>query len=107
MALFDVKNITKQQLQSLIDNKVFENIWEMDNYRELIQIAYDNMLGDCFGFMVEHEGAAIFANSQETSEFIKKRKKEILKYLSLYRCLQVLRLGVVVKCPLLKRRLIF
>ena len=25
MALFDVKNITKQQLQSLIDNKVFEN----------------------------------------------------------------------------------
>ncbi len=65
--------------RTLYEHKVFENIWEMDNYRELIQIAYDNMLGDCFGFMVEHEGAAIFANSQETSEFIKKRKKEWIK----------------------------
>lgn len=61
------------------EHKVFENIWEMDDYKELIQIAYDNMLGDCFGFMVEHEGAAIFANSQETSGFIKMRKKEWIK----------------------------
>ena len=65
--------------RTLYEHKVFENIWGMDNYRELIQIAYDNMLGDCFGFMVDEEGAAIFANSQETSEFIKKRKKEWIK----------------------------
>ena len=58
---------------------VFENIWAMDNYKELIQIACENMLGDYFGFMVEDEGAAIFANSQETPEFIKKRKKEWIK----------------------------
>lgn len=58
---------------------VFEYIWEMDNYKELIQIACENMLGDYFGFMVEDEGAAIFANSQETPEFIKKRKKEWIK----------------------------
>ena len=58
---------------------MFETIWEMDGYKELIQIAYENMLGDYFGFMVEDEGAAIFANSQETSELIKKRKKEWIK----------------------------
>lgn len=61
------------------EHKVFETIWEMDGYKELIQIAYENMLGDYFGFMVEDEGAAIFANSQETSELIKKRKKEWIK----------------------------
>lgn len=61
------------------EHNVFENIWEMDSYKELIQIAYENMLGDYFGFMVEDEGAAIFANSKETSEFIKKRKKEWIK----------------------------
>ncbi len=61
------------------EHKVFENIWEMDSYKELIQIAYENMLGNCFGFMVEDEGAAIFTNSKETSEFIKKRKKEWIK----------------------------
>lgn len=61
------------------EHKVFENIWGMDNYKEFIQIAYDNMLGDCFGFKVEHEGAAIFSNNQKTSEFIKKRKKEWIK----------------------------
>lgn len=58
---------------------VFENIWAMDNYKELIQIACENMLGDYIGFMVEDEGAAIFANSQETPEFIKKHKKEWIK----------------------------
>ena len=61
------------------EHKVFENIWEMDNYQELIQIAYENMLGGYFGFMVEDEGAAIFTNSKATSEFIKERKKEWIK----------------------------
>lgn len=51
----------------------------MDGYKELIQIAFENMLGDYFGFLVEDEGAAIFANSKETSEFIKERKKEWIK----------------------------
>lgn len=58
------------------EHNIFENIWAMDNYKELIQIAYENMLGDYFGFMVEDEGAVIFANSQETSEFIRQRKKQ-------------------------------
>lgn len=61
------------------EHKVFENIWEMDSYKELIKIAYENMLGDYFGFMVEDEGAAIFANSKETSEFVKNRKKDWIK----------------------------
>lgn len=61
------------------EHNVFENIWAMDGYKELIQIAYENMLGDYFGFLVEDEGAAIFANSKETSEFIKERKKEWIK----------------------------
>lgn len=61
------------------EHKVFENIWEIDSYKELIQIAYENMLGDCFGFMIEDEGTAIFANSKETPDFIKERKKEWIK----------------------------
>ena len=61
------------------ERNVFENIWAMDNYKELIQIAYENMLGDYFGFMAEDEGAMIFANSQETSEFIRQRKKQWIK----------------------------
>lgn len=61
------------------EHNVFENIWAMDSYKELIQIAYENMLGDYFGFMVEDEGAAIFANSEETSEFIRQRKKQWIK----------------------------
>ena len=61
------------------EHNVFENIWAMDDYKELIQIACDNMLGDYFGFMVEDESAAIFANSQETSKFIRQRKKQWIK----------------------------
>lgn len=61
------------------EHNVFENIWAMDGYKELIQIAYENMLGDYFGFMVEDEGAAIFVNSEETSEFIRQRKKQWIK----------------------------
>lgn len=61
------------------EHNVFENVWAMDSYKELIQIAYDNMLGDYFGFMVEDEGAAIFANSQDTSEFIRQRKMQWIK----------------------------
>lgn len=58
---------------------VFENIWALEGYKGLIQIAYENMLGDYFGFMVEDEGATIFANSQKTSELIRQRKKEWIK----------------------------
>ncbi|MCM1048763.1 MAG: hypothetical protein NC433_10085 [Clostridiales bacterium] len=61
------------------EHNVFENIWAMDGYKELIQVAYENMLGDYFGFMAEDEAAAIFANSQNTSEFIRLRKKDWIK----------------------------
>ncbi len=61
------------------EHNVFEDIWAMDSYKELIQIAYENMLGDYFGFMVGDEGAAIFANSEETSEFVRQRKKQWIK----------------------------
>ena len=61
------------------EHNVFENIWALDGYKELIQIAYENMLGDCLGFMAGSKGAAIFANSQDTSVFIRQRKKDWLK----------------------------
>ena len=61
------------------EHNVFESIWGLDNYKDLIQVACDNMLGDYFGFMVEDEGVAIFANSENTSDQIRQRKKQWIK----------------------------
>ncbi|MFQ8704770.1 MAG: hypothetical protein ACLR9T_01800 [Thomasclavelia sp.] len=61
------------------EHNVFENIWAMDSYKELIQIAYENMIGDFFSFTEEGEVATIFANSEETSDVVKERKKQWIK----------------------------
>lgn len=61
------------------EHNVFENIWEMDNYKELIQIACENMIDDFSSFTVEGEAAIIFASSTETSEVLKWRKKQWIK----------------------------
>lgn len=61
------------------EHNIFESIWSLDNYNELIQVAYENMLGDYFGFMVQDESTAIFANSPDTPDFIKQRKKQWIK----------------------------
>lgn len=65
--------------RSIYEHKVFESIWEMDNYVDLVQTAWNNILCDAYGFMIEDRGAVIFANSQKTSEFIKQRKLEWIK----------------------------
>lgn len=61
------------------EHNIFESIWSLDNYNELIQVAYENMLGDYFGFMIRDESETIFANSKNTSDFIKQRKKQWIK----------------------------
>ena len=38
-----------------------------------------NILCDVYGFMIEDRGAVIFANSQDTSDFIKQRKLQWIK----------------------------
>ncbi len=57
----------------------FNYIWSLDNYGELIHVAYKNMLGDCYDIMVKEEAKAIFENSNKTSEYIKQRKKDWIK----------------------------
>ncbi len=47
----------------------------MDEYSELINIAYDNMLKDHFSFMIESEAITIFANSETTPEDIRSERK--------------------------------
>ena len=58
------------------EHNIFENIWRMDEYSELINIAYNNMLKDHFSFMIESEAITIFANSETTPEDIRSRKKK-------------------------------
>ncbi len=61
------------------ENKVFERMWKSENYSEYMAIACNNMIGKKYSFMVESEAGIIFANSQETSEEIKDRKKQWIK----------------------------
>ena len=62
--------------QTSYEHNVFENIWSLDDYNDLIQIACNNMIGKYYSFMTESEGIAIFANSEKTPEYIKQRKKQ-------------------------------
>lgn len=61
------------------EDNVFEKIWTIDNYRELIQTAYENMIGNRFGYIKIQEGAEIFADDKKTSMFISQRKKHWIK----------------------------
>lgn len=65
--------------RDIYEHKVFESIWEMDDYVNLVQVAWDNILCDAYGFMIEDRGAVIFANSQDTSDSIKQRKMQWIK----------------------------
>ena len=61
------------------EHNVFEKIWAMDNYRELIQTAYENMIASQFGYIKIREGAEIFADNKKTPMFISQRKKHWIK----------------------------
>ena len=51
----------------------------MDNYRELIQTAYENMMGSHIGHIKIQEGTEIFADDKNTPMFISQRKKQWIK----------------------------
>lgn len=61
------------------ENKAFERIWKSENYSDFISIAYNNLMGLRYGFLVESKASIIFANSNKTSGEITKRKKEWIK----------------------------
>lgn len=66
------------------ENVAFERIWGSKNHTEFITIACNNMIGKKYIFMVENEASVVFANSQNTSDEIKKRKKQwIINYIDL------------------------
>lgn len=58
------------------ENEAFERIWETERYAEFIAIAYNNMIEKKYRYMTEEDTSVVFANSQKTSDDIKKRKKE-------------------------------
>lgn len=58
---------------------IFEKIWAHENYKELIEIAYENMIAIKYGFMVLDEAVAVFANETDTAEEIKLRKTTWIK----------------------------
>lgn len=60
-------------------HNVLEKIWSLENYKELIEIACKNMIGNKYGFMVLDETVTIFANKDDTSVEIKLRKKTWIK----------------------------
>lgn len=55
---------------------IFEKVWRMDNYRELITIAYNNMLEDDIHFITRNKISMIFSNGEKTPEMIRGRKKQ-------------------------------
>jgi hypothetical protein len=66
------------------ENKTFERIWKTENHSAYIAIACDNMIGDEYSLLVESEASVVFANSQNTSDEIKNRKKQwVINYIDL------------------------
>lgn len=61
-------NITR----GLYIHNIFDKIWDMDNYDELISIAYDNLIGSKYRIYMQEESVFIFSNGQKVSEEVKK-----------------------------------
>lgn len=55
-------------------HNMFECIWGMENYRELIEIAFNNILEN--SSITHNKISMIFSNGEETSAVIKKRKEQ-------------------------------
>ena len=60
-------------------NHIFEIIWKDSEYEERIRYAYEVLAADYYGWIGIDGVTAIFANTDRTSEFIRKRKKEWIK----------------------------
>lgn len=73
------KKIRDNMYRASYEHNVFEEIWSMDNYRELIQIAYENMIDNNFGYINANGGIDIFADDKKTPIFISQRKKQWIK----------------------------
>lgn len=70
------KKLSKHIRRTGYENNVFENIWRRGDYKQLIEIAYNNLIGDDYRLGREEAATTIFANNTETSEMIILRKKE-------------------------------
>ena len=76
------KEITKKieiNYKSTIDSEVFDKIWTMDNYTELINMAYENAKSSYFGKLSYEVIIHMFASSDKELDFIAKRKESWIK----------------------------
>lgn len=58
-----------------IDSRIFDKIWMMDNYHELIDIAYRNMRDSYFRYLRYDTIIHMFASSEENKPLIMERKE--------------------------------
>ena len=64
-----------EDFECTVGSGVFENIWLMDNYYELIDIAYKNMRNPRFGYLRYDTIINIFARSKEDKLLITEHKE--------------------------------
>lgn len=58
-----------------IDSRIFDKIWMMDNYCELVDIAYTNMRDSYFGYLRHDTIIHMFASSEKDKPLIMERKE--------------------------------
>lgn len=58
-----------------IDSRIFDKIWMMDNYCELVDIAYTNMRDSYFGYLRHGTIIHMFASSEKDKPLIMERKE--------------------------------
>lgn len=68
-----------------IDSRIFDKIWMMDNYCELVDIAYSNMRDSYFRYFRHDTIIHMFASSGKNKSLIMERKEswireQIVKY---------------------------
>jgi len=68
-----------------IDSRIFDKIWMMDNYCELVDIAYSNMRDSYFRYLGHDTIIHMFASSEKNKSLIMERKEswireQIVKY---------------------------
>lgn len=73
------KKLAGNTQTSSYEKNVLEAVWALDNYKELIQIAYDNMLENYFSFKTKRGSKVIFSNNINTPADIRQRKKQWIR----------------------------
>lgn len=62
-----------------IDSRIFDKIWMMDNYCELVDIAYSNMRDSYFRYLRHDTIIHIFASSEKNKPLIMERKESWIR----------------------------